>query len=92
MRAAAAWTLFWLGDMVSKTIEPALGRWFEWPYLIYHRLMCWSDDIQGDGPGPWGPVSQAAADGEITKPRPYSSGCMASDIPGATCQKPKCDC
>lgn len=38
---------------------------------------------------------EVVVDGEITKPskpKPYSSGCLASDIPGATCQSPNCDC
>lgn len=40
-------------------------------------------------------IAEARLDGEITKPskpKPYSSGCLASDIPGATCQSPNCDC
>lgn len=26
------------------------------------------------------------------KPRPYSRDCLASEVPGATCQSPNCDC
>jgi hypothetical protein len=26
------------------------------------------------------------------KPKPYSRGCLARDIPGASCQSPNCDC
>ena len=28
----------------------------------------------------------------VAKPKPYSSGCEARAIPGATCQSPNCDC
>lgn len=29
---------------------------------------------------------------EKEKCKPYSRGCLARDIPGATCQSPNCDC
>lgn len=27
-----------------------------------------------------------------SKPRPYSHGCLAREVPGATCLAPNCDC
>jgi hypothetical protein len=27
-----------------------------------------------------------------TKPKPYSRGCLAREVPGASCQSPNCDC
>jgi hypothetical protein len=63
LRIILSWGCYWTGDAVSRTVEPIFGRWFEWPYVIYSRLMLWSDSLQGDDPrGPWGPVS--ARDGE----------------------------
>jgi hypothetical protein len=57
MRIAASWACYWAGDLVSKTVEPVLGHWFEWPYRTYNRLMNWADRLQGDDPrGPWSPV------------------------------------
>lgn len=29
---------------------------------------------------------------ERPKPEPYSRGCQAREIPGASCQRPNCDC
>lgn len=62
-RTALSWACYWTGDLVSKTIEPVFGRWFEWPYRLYSKFILWSDDWQGDGEGPWSPV----ADGEQAK-------------------------
>lgn len=52
-RFVAAWALYLLGDLVSRTLEPLFGHWFGWPYATYNRLMTWSNDVQGDGDGPW---------------------------------------
>ena len=50
MRWALSWVLYRLGDAVSRPME----RWELYRlYPIYNRLMCWSDDVQGAGPGPW---------------------------------------
>lgn len=49
-----AWSLFWIGDMVSR-----LDRWdVEWLIRlwmpIYQRCMVWSSNIQGESDfGPW---------------------------------------
>lgn len=41
-----SWGCFGTGDFISRTIKPVLGRWFEWPYRIYNKLMVWSVDLQ----------------------------------------------
>lgn len=50
MRWALAWLLFCVGHVVSRPMN-----WFDWGWLYpaYNRLMVWSSDIQGSGPGPW---------------------------------------
>lgn len=55
MRILFSWALYWTGDLVSRTIvNRTLGHYFEWPYRLYSRLMCWACDLQGDNPrGPW---------------------------------------
>jgi len=55
IRIALAWACFGIGDVISHTLEPVLGRWFEWPYRVYNALMVWSGDLQSnDQRGPWG--------------------------------------
>jgi len=58
IRVGIAWAMYWVGDLLSKTIvNRALGNYFEWPYRFYNWLMVTASDIQGDDPrGPWGPV------------------------------------
>jgi hypothetical protein len=54
MRIIASWICFWIGDFISRIVEPVFGRWFEWPYRLYNRFMIWSDYLQGrDHSGPW---------------------------------------
>jgi hypothetical protein len=54
MRIFASWICFWGGDFVIRMVEPIFGRWFEWPYGLYNRLMIWSADLQDGSPdGPW---------------------------------------
>jgi hypothetical protein len=54
MRTLMAWFYFILGDVASRTLNPTLGHWFEWPYRLYSWLMGKSIDWQGRGPnGPW---------------------------------------
>ena len=48
IRYAVAWLLYWLGDAVER-IFVRRGLF----YPAYNRLMTWSLDVQGDGPGPW---------------------------------------
>ncbi len=48
-----SWTLYWLGDIVSKPMN-----WFEWAwwlYPVYNRLMGWSLRVQdwAGNQGPW---------------------------------------
>ena len=47
MRCAAAWALYWLGDLVSRWNGTDAG------YDLYQWLMRTSDAVQGSGPGPW---------------------------------------
>ncbi len=42
------------------------------------------------GPIPY--CAQCDKERQEGKPEPYSRGCQARDIPGATCQHPNCDC
>lgn len=52
MRYLLAWTLYWMGDIVSKPMcryEFLGGRL----YPLYNKLMLASNDVQGDGGGPW---------------------------------------
>jgi hypothetical protein len=62
MRWLAAWTLYWMGDAVSRVMHLAepLGRL----YPVYSRLMCWSDAVQGDGAGPWQDVEEGDDHGD----------------------------
>lgn len=49
-RVAIAWLLYGIGDALSKLP----GRLSQYWYPVYNRLMCWSDDLQGDDKrGPW---------------------------------------
>ncbi len=53
MRWFASWSLYWLGDAVSRVLRDAD---FAAPvlYPIYSRLMRWSSAAQGTGDsGPW---------------------------------------
>ncbi len=52
MRPLAAWTLYLLGDFVFQIFSRAdfLASVL---YPVYHRLMGWSDSIQGTGRGAW---------------------------------------
>ena len=57
-RIILSWACYWIGDGVSRTIEPLFGKWFEWPYRLYSKFMCWSDNLQDNDPrGPWSPVA-----------------------------------
>lgn len=54
MRVAMAWTLYGIGDLVSKS-DRFDTEWFAaaW-YPIYNRCMIWSNRIQGPvSRGPW---------------------------------------
>lgn len=51
MRWLISWTLYWLGDLVSKP----MSRWDWHLYPLYNWLMQKANDVQGHGPGPWGP-------------------------------------
>lgn len=54
IRIVLSWICYWVGDAISRTIEPFFGKWFEWPYRVYSKFMVWSFDLQGDDPrGPW---------------------------------------
>jgi hypothetical protein len=54
MKISLSWICYWIGDLISHTIMPFFGRWFEWPHKIYSRLMHWSVDLQSDDRrGPW---------------------------------------
>ena len=47
-----AWSLFWLGDAVSRCMNT---RFTGWIYPIYNKLMCASLDVQdwSGSDGPW---------------------------------------
>ena len=47
-----SWTLYWLGDLVSKPMHYLDWGWL---YPVYNRLMIWSYDIQecSVNLGPW---------------------------------------
>jgi hypothetical protein len=52
MRRLLSWACYAAGDLWCRiAVGAALAT--EWPYRIYNRLMIWSVDLQGDGPGPW---------------------------------------
>jgi hypothetical protein len=54
MSLALSWALYWIGDGISRTALPVLGRWLEWQYRIYNWCMVESADLQdGDTRGPW---------------------------------------
>ena len=38
-----SWTLYGLGDLVSKPMHLTYGYWL---YHVYNRLMIWSYDVQ----------------------------------------------
>jgi hypothetical protein len=53
LKIGFAWICYWAGDLVSRTAMRFFGR-FEWPHMIYNRLMQWSTELQGeDQRGPW---------------------------------------
>lgn len=60
MRWLASWTLYLMGDLVWRIFYVWTGIGMgSWPvYQTYNRLMLWSDSVQGDGRGPWGPRMQ----------------------------------
>jgi hypothetical protein len=65
-RGMIAWACYWAGDIWWRGTE-WLCNWFEWPYVVYQRLMCWSDYWQGDGEdGPWRELTEEErlSDGE----------------------------
>lgn len=51
-----SWTLYWLGDFVSKPMHYLDWAWL---YPVYNRLMCWSTDVQdwSGANGPWGEIN-----------------------------------
>ena len=54
MKTLLSWTCYWIGDAISRTIEPLFGRWFVWPYRIYNWFVLRSVDLQEDNSrGPW---------------------------------------
>ena len=56
MRAALAWTLYWLGDLVHKWNDND-HRFTDAGYRLYQWLMLASDTVQGSsGKGPWSAV------------------------------------
>lgn len=72
MRAAAAWTLYWFGDLAWQYGADAWpGNYWEWPYRVYSWFMCTSERIQGDDTsGPWQDAEpHPPADGEGSKGR-----------------------
>ena len=48
MRFLASWLVYGAGDLFWRLV--AQHGWF---YSVYNRLILWSDDIQGEGSGPW---------------------------------------
>ena len=48
MKLLFSWTCYWIGDAISRTIEPVFGR-FGWPYRIYNWLMLKSESLQERG-------------------------------------------
>jgi hypothetical protein len=53
MKILFSWTCYWIGDAISRTVEPLFGRWFSC-YRIYNWLMVRSSELQGNDPrGPW---------------------------------------
>ena len=52
-----SWTLYWLGDFISKPMH-----YFDWAclYPVYNRLMIWSADAQdwSGCNGPWAEVKR----------------------------------
>jgi len=58
LRWCASWSLYWLGHLASVPMR----RWGHL-YLIYNRLMLWSDSVQGDMEhGPWHDVQDSSSD------------------------------
>lgn len=49
-----AWTLFWMGDLVSKPMYYI--EWMAWLYPLYNTLMSWSSSVQewSGNDSPWG--------------------------------------
>ena len=47
-----SWTMYWLGDFVSKPMHYLNWAWL---YPAYNNLMMWSYDVQewGGDYGPW---------------------------------------
>jgi hypothetical protein len=58
MKPYLAWAFYGCGDAVSRVMN--LGDWVSGAlYPLYNWLMCKSTQIQGNGPGPWGPVQSS---------------------------------
>src|SRR5258708_3806339 len=52
LRIGLSWVCYYAGDLISRPI--GWRDHFCWLYPLYHRLMCWSYDLQGDNKrGPW---------------------------------------
>jgi hypothetical protein len=59
MKTMLSLICFWIGDAISRTIEPVFGRWSAWSYRIYNWFLVRSVDLQGDDSrGPWSEPSQ----------------------------------
>ena len=65
-RAVLSWACYWAGDAVYRIFDHRVISYTPGWYRLYNRLMCWSDDIQGDDPngGPW---KDASPDTHITE-------------------------
>lgn len=63
MRLILSWMCYWIGDLVSRTIEPMFGWHYEWPYRFYSWWMVTAHDLQGGDPrGPWSDAPTQEAD------------------------------
>ncbi len=63
VRWMAAWTLYWIGDAVSRPMNSRLAFVL---YPIYNHLMWWSTTVQGPGDfGPWKHVPPENGEGGL---------------------------
>jgi hypothetical protein len=55
MRFVLSYILFYIGDLFSKVLElhDNSERWVSIWYPAYNWFMSASNDVQGDGEGPW---------------------------------------
>ena len=55
MRFVLSYILFYIGDLFSKILElnDNSERWVSIWYPAYNWFMSASNDVQGDGEGPW---------------------------------------